>query len=192
MKQRNQFVLGLALVVFFFVGLGQALEWIKTYHGSVTSTMTIAQDSVSTQYAGRVFSKALKHSKVDTSNYTNWVQLNGSHLNMRYRFKVDSSYKPAQDSLQIKLQLALQNTLNEGDSVNAKFYQEFTVSECSLSTSWQYDNFKVDLDSSDNAEGNLLRVWMIASDSVADSLSDSSRIGNVYDKDFEYWLEVWK
>jgi hypothetical protein len=192
MSERKQFLVVVAVVLLFFVSLGQALEWIKTYHGSVTSTMTIAQDSVSTQYAGRVFSKALKTTKVDTSNYTNWVQLNGSHINMRYRFKVDSSYAPKQDSMLIRIIFGLQNTLNEADSVDRKFFQEFTVSECSLSADWQYDVFKVDLDTSKYAEGNLMKINIITRDSVKDALADSSLIGNAYDKVFEYWMEVWK
>jgi hypothetical protein len=167
------------MIIGIMADIAPAYEFDKCEHGTSTATMTLAADSSSGLTRLTVYG--------DTGTYS----LNGSFLNLEYRYRVDTVLQSSKDSIALYI-IFTPISGSASDTLVTQFYVTKKITIAAPSTNWTYGAISFKLDTT--TTGLLNHIIKLSFD-AADSASEAQ--GNVlagrsFNKYFEYFLEVWK
>ena len=164
----------LTALLFLMSGSASAWEYVNTFHDYVTSSYTIAADSSDSGFIS------------DTSNYQ-WYNIQGSKINIRFRFHTDVVYTAGADTYFVYIQ----TTPDKGDADSANLYQTlYSLVDASPATTWEYTSFLLSLTDSTTGHENW-KVYFTNTDSLTTTQAEDS-IGQVNEDTLEIFIEVWK
>ncbi|MCK5128075.1 MAG: hypothetical protein KAR42_17600 [candidate division Zixibacteria bacterium] len=156
-----------------WLGAGFQRLW-KT---SVTSSITLESDSTSCE---TVIS--------DTSDVSQWMEMDGGIANLRFRFRKDTIFTAAVDTYFVYVETS--PTPSDADSANL-FQTLYTLTDASPSATNEYTSFLVNQTDSSNYH-RFWRYWFVTIDSVGETNDDTLTAGNTYSDTLEMFIENWE